>query len=94
MAAATELNFYKDALIVLATAGIVVPLMHRLKVSPVLGYLAAGYALGPKGLGLLAQAFPSLSWLVISNEADISGMAELGVVFLLFVIGLEFLCPA
>ncbi len=93
MAAATELNFYKDALIVLATAGIVVPLMHRLKVSPVLGYLAAGALLGPKGLGLLAQAFPSISWLVISNEADISGMAELGVVFLLFVIGLELSLP-
>ena len=93
MAAATELNFYKDALIALATAGIVVPLMHRLKVSPVLGYLAAGALLGPKGLGLLAQAFPSISWLVISNEADISGMAELGVVFLLFVIGLELSLP-
>src|SRR4029079_823059 len=41
----------------------------------------------------LAQAFPSLSWVVISNEADISGMAELGVVFLLFVIGLELSLP-
>ena len=58
MAAATELNFYKDALIVLATAGIVVPLMHRLKVSPVLGYLAAGALLGLKALGCWRRLFP------------------------------------
>lgn len=93
MTATTELNLYKDALIVLATAGIVVPVMHRLKVSPVLGYLAAGALLGPKALGGLATRWPSLSWLTIGSEADIAGMAELGVVFLLFVIGIELSLP-
>ena len=55
MAAATDIGLYKDALIVLATAAIVVPAMHRLKVGPILGFLAVGAALGPYGLGQLVE---------------------------------------
>lgn len=80
---------YKDMLIVLATAGVVVPIMHRLKVTPVLGYLAAGALLGPKGLGALAATVPVLGALTITDERSIGWIGELGVVFLLFVIGLE-----
>ena len=47
---------YKNALLFLVTAGVIVPLFRRLKVSPVIGFLAAGVALGPFGLGRLAQA--------------------------------------
>lgn len=80
---------YKDMLIVLATAGVVVPVMHRLKVTPVLGYLAAGALLGPKGLGALAASVPFLGAFTITDERSIGWIGELGVVFLLFVIGLE-----
>ena len=89
MADAGHLTIYKDALIVLSTAGVVVPVMQRLKITPVLGYLAAGALLGPKGLGALAGSVPFLSWVTIGKEEHIAGLAELGVVFLLFVIGLE-----
>ena len=80
---------YKDLVLFLATAGIVVPLFKRLRVSPVLGFLAAGVALGPYGLGGLAAQIPWLSHVSVSKPAEIAQTAEFGVVFLLFMIGLE-----
>jgi CPA2 family monovalent cation:H+ antiporter-2 len=74
---------------VLGTAGIVVPVVGRFGVSPVLGYLAAGALLGPLGLGSLVGLFPPLDWITIGDAADVSDIAELGVVFLMFLIGLE-----
>jgi len=84
---------YNDALVVLGTAGILVPILSRLGFSPVLGYLAAGALLGPLGLGSLSQSFPLLSWFTIGDYGDVAGIAELGVVFLLFLIGLELSLP-
>ena len=80
---------YSDALVVLGTAGILVPLLSRLGFSPVLGYLAAGALLGPFGLGSLIQSFPLLSWFTVGDANDVTGIAQLGVVFLLFLIGIE-----
>ncbi|MGE3066712.1 MAG: cation:proton antiporter [Hyphomicrobiaceae bacterium] len=76
-------------MIILATAGLVVPLVQRFKISPVLGYLVAGALLGPKGLGALAPQLPALYWVTISHEKGLGLIGELGVVFLLFLIGLE-----
>jgi len=89
MAAAINLDAYSDALVVLGTAGIVVPMVQRWRVSPVLAYLAAGALLGPLGLGSLQSALPVLYWFTITDANNVSGIAELGVVFLLFLIGLE-----
>ena len=80
---------YKDLVLFLATAGIVVPLFKRLRVSPVLGFLAAGVALGPYGLGGVSDQIPWLSQVSVSKPAEIAQTAEFGVVFLLFMIGLE-----
>ena len=80
---------YGDALVVLGTAGILVPILSRLGFSPILGYLAAGALLGPFGLGSLIQSFPGLVWFTVGDADDVAGIAELGVVFLLFLIGLE-----
>ena len=49
----------------------------------------AGAALGPFGLGALSGDYPWLQALTFANEKDLAAFAELGVVFLLFVIGLE-----
>ncbi|MEJ1161497.1 cation:proton antiporter domain-containing protein [Prosthecomicrobium sp. N25] len=89
MAGGVDPGAFKDALLVLGTAGIVVPLMHRLKVTPILGFLAAGAILGPRGLGQFADRVPGLSWVTIEQTEEIVGIAELGIVFLLFMIGLE-----
>ena len=80
---------YKDLVVFLAAAGVVVPLFNRLKISPVLGFLAAGVLLGPDGLARLADTAPWLSWLTISDATQIRSLSELGVAFLLFMIGLE-----
>lgn len=89
MSAAADLATYKDALLVLGAAGVVVPLLHRYGVSTVLGFLLAGALLGPGGLGALTAYVPSLSFLTITDTARLSKFAEWGVVFLLFLIGLE-----
>jgi CPA2 family monovalent cation:H+ antiporter-2 len=80
---------YKDILIVLGTAGVAIPLLRRLGMSSILGFLLTGVVLGPYVLGWLAQHVPALMPLVLKEGEGFSGLAELGVVFLLFLIGLE-----
>ncbi len=81
----------KELLIVLATAGVVVPLFGRLlRIGVVPGFLIAGVILGPAGLGGLADDYPWLSAVTFSTPEHVQPFAELGVLFLLFVIGLEF----
>src|SRR3984957_4798856 len=89
--ASTSINIaaYSDALVVLGTAGVVVPLVRRWGFSPVLGYLGAGALLGPLGLGSLIGSFPALYWITVVDAKNVEGIAELGIVFLLFLIGLE-----
>ena len=89
MAAAINLDAYTDALVVLGTAGIVVPMVQRWRVSPVLGYLIAGVVLGPLGLGSFKDDVPFLRWVTVIDAKNVAEIAELGVVFLLFLIGLE-----
>src|SRR5919109_2054778 len=89
MAEPFEPSTYKELILFLATAGIVVPLFHRLRISPVLGFLGAGALLGPYGLGRLVPEAPWLSWFTIANREEIAHLAEFGVVFLLFTIGIE-----
>lgn len=80
---------YKETLIFLTTAGVVVPLFRRLRISPILGFLGAGVLLGPYGLGSIAQRFSWLSPFALTDVDQIAPVAEFGVVFLLFMIGLE-----
>ena len=80
---------YKDLLLFLATAAIIVPLFKRFHITPILGYIIAGILLGPFGFGALAGSFPSISNVTITDDSQISSLAEFGVAFLLFMIGLE-----
>src|SRR3954469_1823940 len=79
----------QELMFFLATAGVVVPLFHRLRISPVLGFLGAGALLGPYGLGRLVPELPWLDWVTIARRDETTHLAELGVVFLLFTIGIE-----
>jgi monovalent cation:H+ antiporter-2, CPA2 family len=83
-----DLSVYKETLLFLVTAGVIAPLFFRLHVSPVLGYLLAGLALGPYGLGSLGLKAPWLNALAINVDA-IDRIAAFGVVALLFTMGLE-----
>jgi len=64
-------------IIFLAAAVIVVPLFKRLRLGSVVGYLVAGILIGPAGFALF------------SDSASLLAFAELGIVMLLFIIGLE-----
>ena len=86
---AESLSHFKDVLIVLGTAGIAIPLLKRLGISNILGFMLVGVALGPHVLGQLAVYLPALSNLALVNPESIGFLAELGVAFLLFLIGLE-----
>jgi len=70
-------SFLQYAVVLLLAAVIAVPLAKRWQLGAVLGYLAAGALIGPSGIRL------------IGNTEEISQISELGVVLMLFVIGLE-----
>jgi monovalent cation:H+ antiporter-2, CPA2 family len=84
-----DTSLYKQALVVLGAAAVVIPLFHRLRVSPVLGYMLVGIVVGPFGLAAFAPHLPQLAAISISEPASIEPIARLGVVLLLFMIGLE-----
>ena len=82
LVAAAEATVNLDALgndifIFLAASVLVVPVCRQLNVTPVLGFLALGCAIGPYGLGLFGN-----------SEADLQ-LGDLGIVFLLFIEGLQ-----
>ena len=78
-----------DALVILGAAGVVIPAFARLKISPVIGFILVGAAIGPSGLGALVPAVPWLEALTITDRGRISPFAEFGILLLLFAIGLE-----
>jgi CPA2 family monovalent cation:H+ antiporter-2 len=76
-------------LLFLAIAGLVMPLLARARVSQVVAFLVIGALVGPNGLGRIAADHAWLRWLTIADGEGVHVLAELGVVFMLFVIGLE-----
>ncbi|WP_291297552.1 cation:proton antiporter [Elioraea sp.] len=84
-----ETAHLREVVVFLAAAGTMVPLMRRLRVSPVLGWLAAGLVLGPHGVARFAGDMPVLGLVSIAEWSAIEPLAEIGVLFLLFSIGLE-----
>jgi monovalent cation:H+ antiporter-2, CPA2 family len=78
-----------DVLVVLGAAGIVIPAFARFRITPVIGFILVGILVGPFGLGAVTSQFPWLSAITIRDPAGIAPVAELGIVLLLFSIGLE-----
>lgn len=81
--------YFRELIVFLVAAGIVVPVFHRLRLSPVLGFLAVGLLIGPYGLALFADRLPWLAYVTIGDIAGVRLIAEFGIIFLLFMIGLE-----
>jgi len=82
----------KGILIFLVAAGILVPLLHRY-LGTVLGFLLVGLVLGPYGVGYLDDYWPILSYITLEDPKAAEPLAELGVVFLLFLLGMELSLP-
>ena len=79
----------KDAVVFLLAAGLIAPLFKSIRLGAVLGFLIAGVALGPHGLGRLAEQWSWLNWVTITDPHAAEPFAELGVLFLLFILGVE-----
>src|SRR5256885_11456503 len=80
---------FSDALVILGAAGIVIPAFARIRISPIIGFILIGLLVGPSGLGALSGQHPWLHYFTISDPHRIDPFAELGIVLLLFSIGLE-----
>jgi len=76
-AATAEFGYLPLTLVLLAAAVVSVPIARRIGLSAIVAYLAAGIVIGPWGLG------------IFNTPGTIIAVSELGVVLLLFVIGLE-----
>lgn len=81
--------FLKEIILFLALSGVLIPLLARLRINPVLGFLAVGTLLGPYGLASLSGQWPWLDYFTFARHEDVEVLAELGVIFLMFMIGLE-----
>ena len=88
---ALEMNSdaFSDSLVILGAAGLVIPAFARFRVSPVIGFILVGLLVGPAGLGTMVDRFPWLYYITITEPASIRPFAELGIILLLFSIGLE-----
>jgi CPA2 family monovalent cation:H+ antiporter-2 len=79
----------QEAVVFLAAAVLVIPLAKRFNTSAVFGFLLVGLVVGPHGLARLADQHTWLRHVLITDVDGVRALAELGVVFLLFMIGLE-----
>ncbi|HEX7874269.1 MAG TPA: cation:proton antiporter [Sphingobium sp.] len=89
MAVSLDTEGFRDSLVILGAAGLVIPGFARFRISPVIGFILVGLAVGPAGLGSLAGQMPWLYHITISDKEAIQPFAELGIILLLFSIGLE-----
>jgi CPA2 family monovalent cation:H+ antiporter-2 len=80
---------FSDALVILGAAGIIIPAFARIRISPIIGFILIGFLIGPSGLGGMSGLHPWLRYFSISSPDVIEPFAELGIVLLLFSIGLE-----
>lgn len=80
----------KDMLVFLIAAGVLVPALRWLKMPTIIAFMLAGVALGPFALGHFAEAYPVLTFFSITEPEAALPFAELGVLFLLFLLGVEF----
>jgi len=78
-----------DALVILGSAGIVIPVFARFRITPIIGFILIGILVGPYGLGMLTDRVPWLRHITISDSERLAPFADFGIILLLFAIGLE-----
>ncbi|MCE9508732.1 MAG: cation:proton antiporter [Alphaproteobacteria bacterium] len=83
------MHHFSEILTLLGIASIAVPFLHRLGVSPVLGYLLCGIVAGPYGLALWSGEYKWIDYLTVRDNETIRSFANLGIIFLMFMIGLK-----
>jgi monovalent cation:H+ antiporter-2, CPA2 family len=89
MASGLQSAGFSDALVILGAAGLVIPAFARFRITPVIGFILVGVLVGPFGLGALILDYPWLRHITIADPTAIAPFAEIGIILLLFSIGLE-----
>ena len=89
MASGLQSAGFSDALVILGAAGLIIPAFARFRITPVIGFILVGVLVGPFGLGALIADYPWLRHITIADPAAIAPFAEIGIILLLFSIGLE-----
>jgi len=89
MALPIESTGFSDALVILGAAGLVIPTFARARITPVIGFILVGVLVGPHGLGAFVPQLPWLYHVSITEPRAFAPIAELGIILLLFSIGLE-----
>lgn len=85
--------YLRETLLFLALAGILIPLLQRLRFNQVLGFLVVGVLVGPHGFALWVDRWPWLESFTFPKGPGVAALGELGVIFLMFLIGLELSVP-
>lgn len=85
----TGVSFFREIILFLALAGVLIPLLTRLRINQILGFLAVGCLVGPYGLGQFTAQYPTAALFTFNDTSKVQLLAELGVIFLMFMIGLE-----
>lgn len=83
------LPFLRETLLFLVLAGVLIPLLQRFRVNQVIGFLVVGMLVGPYGFVLWADQFAWVEVFSFSRGPGVKSLGELGVIFLMFLIGLE-----
>ncbi len=78
-----------DALVILGAAGLVIPVFTRFRITPIIGFILVGLLVGPYGLGRHVFDYPWLAHITITDPEGLEPFAEIGIILLLFSIGLE-----
>ncbi|HCI47763.1 MAG TPA: sodium:proton exchanger, partial [Rhodospirillaceae bacterium] len=83
------IDIIANILLFFAIAGLAVPFLQRVRVSPVLGYLVCGIFVGPFGIAQFSDTHEWLGYISIDEPGTVQVLGELGIITLMFMIGLE-----
>lgn len=83
------LPYLRETILFLVMAGVLIPLLARLRINQTLGFLVFGCLVGPFGAGAMVAEHPWLAQFSFSRLEGVRALADLGVIFLMFTIGLE-----
>ncbi|MBC8147704.1 MAG: cation:proton antiporter [Bacteroidetes bacterium] len=81
-----EIPLFQDIVIIFALSAVVILIFHRLKIPPIVGFLVTGILIGPSGI---LHYYSGID-IIDNSHREINHLAEIGVMLLLFTIGIEF----
>ncbi|MDI9347136.1 MAG: cation:proton antiporter [Methylacidiphilales bacterium] len=88
-----EIHFFTSLLFYLSLVAVLVPLLERLFINRTVGFIFAGVIFGPTSIAIIAEYLPAIKDIVVVESNTNHMIGELGIIFMLFMIGLELSIP-